>query len=186
MTTYFIPGSTPLYASNHTQFIKDGVTYPKGWLSLATPEDLEQIQATPRPAYDSATQHVEKSDEGWVVIDYTTEELEALQAQQQAAQTANIAEAINHLWKEAWGTWGESQIAAVDRQTINLWATSGKLSATGMQMVADLITWHDTIFMGAYAQAKAAIEAAKGWVEPDWSSWPPCPHGFYDFVAQRV
>ena len=96
-----------------------------------------------------------------------------------------IAEAQARLWREAWA-WGDKQFAEPDRTTVLGWLAAGKLSPAGAAKWAEVIAWHDTVFGGPYATAKAAITAAGTWVEPDWSSWPPCPHTFYGFLAERI
>lgn len=175
------------YIRKGTQFTLNGVTYPKNWLNLADESEILTAGLTPCPDYDAATQVLEQDPTvGWTVRPKTQEELDADAAALAAAQAEATKQAIDRLWKESWDTWGEAQLAAVDRQTINMWATTGKLSATGQAMVSDLVTWHDTVFATSYAAAKAAIESAKGWVEPDWDTWPACPHTFHDFVAERI
>ena len=92
---------------------------------------------------------------------------------------------FDRLWREAWA-WGDRQFAEPDRTTVLGWLAAGKLSPAGAAKWAEVIAWHDTVFGGPYATAKAAITAAGTWVEPDWSSWPPCPHTFYGFLAERI
>jgi len=98
---------------------------------------------------------------------------------------AAVPAAQDRLWKEAWA-WGDKQFAEVDRNTVNTWISAGMLSETGRSLLGQVVQWHDTVFTVHYTAAKAAITAAGGWVEPDWASWPACPHGFYAFYAQRI
>ena len=98
---------------------------------------------------------------------------------------AIVAELTNRLWREAWA-WGDKQFAEPDRTTVLGWLAAGKLTTAGAQKWAEVIAWHDAVFAGPYATAKAAITAAGAWVEPDWSSWPACPHTFYGFLAERI
>jgi hypothetical protein len=96
-----------------------------------------------------------------------------------------VAAAVERLWRESWA-WGNRQFAESDRTTILAWLAAGLLTPAGIQRWRDVIAWHDAIFTGPYAAAKAAITAAGTWVEPDWSAWPACPWGFFDFASERT
>jgi hypothetical protein len=93
--------------------------------------------------------------------------------------------ALAKLWKGAW-EWAGQFLSLGDLAIIQGWRDEGILTQTGIDMLVDIRVWHDTIFSGPYATAKAAIEVEGDWVEPDWSSWPPAPHGFGAFQAQRT
>jgi hypothetical protein len=180
---YFIPSHG--YISDSQQFTLNGITYPGNWLRSITEDMRSAIGAIPRPPA-GPDQVVDKTDDGWVVRDLTPEELMARENAAAASSVAAVADAIDTLWKRSWDEWGEQQLAAVDRTTIGIWAAGGVLDAQGMNMFREIITWHDTVFMGPYTQAKAAIEAAGAWVEPDWDAWPKCPYSFNQFFARRI
>lgn len=180
---FFIPG----VGYTNGQFVHDGIQYPKNWLAKADQAELDRLGAIRHPDYDAATQVVERDETvGWVVRDKTPQELAAQENARAQASAQTLAQAIHELWRRSWDEWGEAQIAAVDRTTIAGWAAGGVLDEQGMAMWREVIGWHDLVFSQHYAQAKAAIEAAGGWVEPDWESWPACPHGFHDFIAHRL
>lgn len=181
---YYIPGAG--YVATSHQFRLNDTTYPKGWLASATADELAAIGAVPPPAYDSTLQVLEMPPEGWHVRDLTPEELAAREAAAQAAREHAIEEGVERMWRECWEVWGEKQLAAVDRLTLSSWASSGRLSETGIQMWQAIIDWHDLLFSQYYPPAKQAIIDAGGYVEPDWDSWPPCPHPFLSFVEHRI
>lgn len=180
---YFIAGLG--YVSDSAQLVIDGVTHPKGWLQHVSPEERAAVGAIPPPPYDSTTQVLESPPEGWHVRDLTQAELDARAAAAQQSREQAVAQAVEDMWRQSWERWGEKQLAVVDRTTLLAWASSGRLNDTGIQMWQDIIDWHDNLFDNHYPVAKQAIIDAGGWVEPDWDSWPPCPHAFLDFVPQR-
>lgn len=194
---YYIP-QTKTYVSSNQQFtipstktvvdpetgdevvVETQTTIPRRAIDLM----YQDIEAVPQPEA-GPDQVVEQGADGWIVRDLTQDELDARALAEADAADARVAQAIDRLWREAWDVWGEAQLAAVDRQTIFGWAGSGVLDAEGMQMVKDIVHWHDQVFTASYMPAKAAIQAAGDWVEPDWSTWPECPHDFYAVYAHR-
>ena len=179
---WFIPGVGYI----NGQFVHDGIQYPKNWLAKADQAELDRLGAIRRPTYDAASQVCEKDEMvGWVVRAKTAEEL----ASDEMARSQGIAQRLTdaewRIWEESW-KWGEKKFAEVDRTTVCFWLAAGVLDATGSTMCRAVIGWHDLIFSTYYAAAKDIIITAGDWVEPDWASWPACPHTFSEFFAHRL
>ncbi len=81
MTSYYIPGASPLYAHDGQPFTVQDTLSPGDWLAKAGPDSVGAIAA---PDHDPATQVLDRLDTGWSVRDKTVDEVSGELASAQA------------------------------------------------------------------------------------------------------
>ena len=120
---YYVNGVGYVY----DQFQKDDINYSSNWLDSLSEEELADFGAFKKPEYDSATEVLETTEDGWVVREKTQEELKPPTPPPPYNQLTEVLEATEDGWVVREKTQEELQQTQKQRLSV-AWISADNLS----------------------------------------------------------